>query len=1524
MDEELLDSIDEELLDPMTEESIDLIPEEDIQLVVVDEVEDVEIEIEDSVGWVGGDNTRHYSLYGREEPNQHPIEAINGLREELNSIEALQIIYSNEKQSADYYMWDDGNVLQEDRVGYFVSLYDNDTRHITICTDGNAFGVTVDSAAFIGGQDNIARDCTYGLVVHSGVANVRCEDDVAIGDYVISNAYGMAKKSDSGYGCKVIALYNPTNKYGVTIKHATIVFDVSSRQMDSIGQDVDDLESRMDDAEKNIVSAVYEANRANQDVENLKENIKDLTVSVDKNTNTIGSVVNSVDQQIEEHKKQIAEAKEISERAEKIANDAIVSAENIRDEAVKEANETLESANKNVDDIKKHLGTIKNIEGWTYTDKNNNTYTGAVAVDRILAENTQVLSSFASVKDEDGNINFSALIEKAGNNEAVLQHITSSAMGDSVTLAEIEQVASNNDASITSFVSSVDKYSVGEYSQSYGLTQEQASSILEPGYIYIPTAHKSEGSHTEKSGDWVKEFTPKNHYEWYIVETSDCEELDSEWSDSGKNITKVYYTPSDGNYHYYYNEEWGETTDPQVAGLTIKGDWREHSHTVWFSNKKPSGDTYKYWYINSKSPPKGYKSYALYIWDYKIKGKYTVVQGEWDATDKKPTRIYYCAEDTLYYYHNGTEWIGVSNPSTNAILEEKLQIEWYWRKVNVLSGNSQNRISSMIRQDVDNIKAEVVDARGNASSLKLRVNNIASTVESLTSWQSDTNTTISAIQQKSDDSGSSIAQVVKDIGGYETVTSWSANGKDTKKVYYNTTNKLYYYHNGTGWKSTDNPIKAGVKVNTASIVTAINNGDSSISLNADHITLEGLVTANNTFTIDEDGYMIATGGTIAGWNIGDGLLYKNKYEDGVTYSATMRNDGIVAFGVYSKSGDYLNQKPYVTGDNPWSRPFYVTYEGELYANNAMIKGEIISDSGEIGGWSLDATSLHKDVEVGDATYRAYVDTNTSANTISTSSAFGIRVTSNSGASTYPFRVFYDGKLYAENAHVTGEITATSGSFTGKITADSGSFRNWTIGSSGIKSVGYGRVDDVPYTTMFSLANSLDSVDNNNYYIKAERLVNFRTQTSRRIVYIGDSYSTAYSKTISGNVGVNTSGLPNREGWPYFSLSGLNLQTDDSDQRRYTVRGETGAGFLAKGTANEASSYGKTFYDLLNGTTNISESNRNATTDIIVGGGYNDFDKTKEVNYNSTSLKNAIKTFNDRAKTLYPNAKITLFFMGKHKTSTKINQILEQIKRDYKEAAESYGWTFYDISHVWGDSYATSDLVHPNREGYRALGNAVNGCIATTDEKTSDFYVDKSGKLYASGGEIGGWNVDTTSLYKDVTVNSNTYRAYINTNISNISGSSAFGIRVTSNSGTSTYPFRVFYDGKLYAENVEIRGKITATSGNFEKDVKIRNKSIENWINESGDVYYVDATSGSIGGWHIGIDKISSTLGVYGKHKGAPIDHASDILEVTGYLFFILHNFYGPCYEVRDTEDVTSNVLATYLSKPTTTDMPKPI
>ena len=193
MDEELTNLVETELYAEDIEQNIE--SEETTEVVEIEAVEEIEVEVGESVGWVGGDSTRHYSLYGRDEPDQHPITSIIGLREELNNIEALDVVYSNERNQANYYLWEDRNALQEDRIGYFVSAC-SDINQIKICTSENdVFGVTVDGAGFIGGQDNVVRDIKYGLVVTTGIAHVRCESDIAVGDYVISNDYGYAKKN---------------------------------------------------------------------------------------------------------------------------------------------------------------------------------------------------------------------------------------------------------------------------------------------------------------------------------------------------------------------------------------------------------------------------------------------------------------------------------------------------------------------------------------------------------------------------------------------------------------------------------------------------------------------------------------------------------------------------------------------------------------------------------------------------------------------------------------------------------------------------------------------------------------------------------------------------------------------------------------------------------------------------------------------------------------------------------------------------------------------------------------------------------------------------------------------------------------------------------------------------------------------------------------------------------------------------------------------------------------------------------
>lgn len=339
--------LDYETVDIIENDDTAQIESETLDIIEVDDIQVFTVETDEAFSSLGKQNEemKHQYFNGRDLPDQHPITAITGLRAELDSIEALQTIYSDDKQAADYYEWEDGNILLENRIGYFVSICD-DIRTIKICTGEDIFGVTVDSAAFIGGQDDIVRDNTYGLVAHTGIVNVRCELDVEVGDYVISNNYGMAAKADNNYGCKVIALHNIKG-----VLYSTILLNMSIDQMNAIGQELIDFNYRMDVAETNIVTAINTANRAYDLADDIvalsQEAVQKADDAVHKSDEAI-SKVDSADVQIQE-------AIKISTQAQAIAESAVVSAETIRSEAVATANETLTTVTNEINTIKSEI-----------------------------------------------------------------------------------------------------------------------------------------------------------------------------------------------------------------------------------------------------------------------------------------------------------------------------------------------------------------------------------------------------------------------------------------------------------------------------------------------------------------------------------------------------------------------------------------------------------------------------------------------------------------------------------------------------------------------------------------------------------------------------------------------------------------------------------------------------------------------------------------------------------------------------------------------------------------------------------------------------------------------------------------------------------------------------------------------------------------------------------------------------------------------------------------------------------------
>lgn len=325
-EEEEIVNVDEEVVNSTIEESVDVVEIADIQIV--------EVGVDSAFASLGNPNDMsvHGNLHGITDPDQHPIAAITNLRAELNSLNTVktpQTLYSDKIGIANYYVWNDGAY---DEVGYFVSFVP-ETSKIKLCDGSDIFGVTVDDAGFIGGQNAIIpRDNTYALVATTGLVDVKCESDVCEGDYVISNEHGWAAKTTSNFGYKVVSV---NEKHGVL--YASIVLGVQACTTDEIGKNLQRLESRVGVNETNIISAINVANQAYNKASEVETSNRTMSDKVDGALDTVDKVVSDV----KDLSSQVSNSALISAQARAIAESAATSAESMRNEAVEKANEAL-------------------------------------------------------------------------------------------------------------------------------------------------------------------------------------------------------------------------------------------------------------------------------------------------------------------------------------------------------------------------------------------------------------------------------------------------------------------------------------------------------------------------------------------------------------------------------------------------------------------------------------------------------------------------------------------------------------------------------------------------------------------------------------------------------------------------------------------------------------------------------------------------------------------------------------------------------------------------------------------------------------------------------------------------------------------------------------------------------------------------------------------------------------------------------------------------------------------------------
>ena len=851
-----------------------------------DEIIEVEI-FEAFQAPTADDSFNHALLTNREIHDAHPITAITGLREELDSIEALQTVYSDKKGNADYYEWADGLAIAD--AGYFVTL-NNDAR-ITICTGDDIFGVVVDGAAFVGGQDDVVRDARYGLVATTGAVNVRCELDVVEGDYVISNAYGTATKSTSECGYKVVALHNING-----VPHATINLNISADQVHLMGAELQKLDSRMGAAETNIVSAINVANEAHKQA---SEAATSSSVSEEAVKKALESILKS-EENIKEFGQTVGSASATSAQAKAIAESAVVSADSMKTEAMDRAN-----------------------EAWAKAD-------------------------------------------------------------------EVQKEA-------YSLCAKIDTYSVGEYSQAYGLTLEQAQSILEPGIIYAPTKHpRVETYHTE------------------IYEYTNCVEP---WIETDRDESKVYYDESTKQY-WYYHSDWVSSSEMPKYERIFTPEY------LYQWGYLPAIQRYGWITIDKNHQLVNYESSvevntahkAVYFFSKEIK----VAEGS----------------NFGYWYTDG-EQIEDSEGNIGVYMPYTLY-KWeydHWVAVATLKGNVSNRMVSEIYQTTNEITLGVTNARGCIASLRTSLSDTESKVQDMTMWitGSDENGNalsynLATIDRSANKDGSSIALAVADVNGNKVINGASItlnqDGSDSS-VYIDASHivldgKTTFTSDDNGETRIDggyiatNTITAdkievkdlkafGATIGGFTITDkSIQNGKTSFNDTSDgvYIGTDGIGLGNGKFYVTSAGTLRSEFGYIGNWAISKDEIYSGTSGLSANSNNSYMKDSLVTSEATSAVRFYCGHSNRVDGN------FVVLDDGSLYA----------------GAVKLGTGTFGSDQSV-------FLSTTNMSGTLGSSTS-GLNETQTNWRLTVGenFGVTSDGSLYANKGIFAGELSSVTGSF----------------------------------------------------------------------------------------------------------------------------------------------------------------------------------------------------------------------------------------------------------------------------------------------------------------------------------------------------------------------------------------------------------------------------------------------------------------------------------------------------------------
>lgn len=536
----------------IVENTDEIIYDETIQIIELDKPEVFAIDTDEAFVSSGGQNEHlnHKFLHNRDAADQHTIGSITGLREELDGIHALKTVESDKNGCANYYEWKTpyiGSIAE--RVGYFVSIH-TENHKISICDDKTEiFGVTVDSAGFVGGQDENDKslDATYALVANTGVVKVRCLPSVWAGSYVMSNNRGEAVSSGE-YGYYVISIIDDRNDGQ---RYAVISLDSTMNQVYQLSEDVSSFRTKLADVERNANSAINAANKA---LQGLSSNVNSALQNSQDALNNSNSALDKV---TDFENSFTGEITGIKTQVDAINDEMVTAIQTKTQEIVGEMVNDAVSANKEIEEIQRRLSDTRNDLNASLDEVRRLSEDEAM-LSKYLSNDYKTIDTWSELRKDTSQIYY---VKDEGlyyyydvQTDSWLNTPEPSEAGLSEVIASIRQKADKDEAMVENLTAYSDKkYETVEVWDRYEVIfgWENKKYIADPYIIY---------------------YDEETQLYWQC----DLNNTETPWSSSSvapsgfkalneDDIGNVYYA-EDTKRYYYYDNGW-HSSNSSVASL---------------------------------------------------------------------------------------------------------------------------------------------------------------------------------------------------------------------------------------------------------------------------------------------------------------------------------------------------------------------------------------------------------------------------------------------------------------------------------------------------------------------------------------------------------------------------------------------------------------------------------------------------------------------------------------------------------------------------------------------------------------------------------------------------------------------------------------------------------------------------------------------------------------------------------------------------------------------------------------------